>query len=196
MQTQCPQAAPPKLLKGSAEIKNFAGPLSDAAKNVILESKLPVNLLAQTFYGYGIYDRSELVPFFLGARGSRWSCQVSNERLDLLMALQARVASSGHGILKLFLGLTSSLCMVKLHTQYILVYDLQERTRIRTIGSAKPQWLVCFWDPILQQRRKGQLSSGTVARFIRTMRTLNFPWARPLQTGVSHCFQHWVPLAP
>ena len=149
MQSQLPHAAakPPSLVQRYNRIQ--AGPFSEATKQAIRLSNLPIDITTLPFYGYGVYDRNNIVKFFLGDIGSRWHRNVAERNLASIAASQARFASMGNGLQKLLIDVTTELCKMRLPTQVILVHDFQEGSRILTIGSTVPRWIVyCIWDPI------------------------------------------------
>ena len=149
MQTQLPQVAakPPPLAQKYNRIQ--AGPFSEATKQAIRQSNLPIDIIDLPFYGYGIYDRKDVVKFFLGDIGSRWHRNVPKPNFANIAALQARFASSGDGLHKLLIDVTTELCKMRLLTQVIFIHDFQEGSKILAIGSTEPQWIAyCIWDPI------------------------------------------------
>ena len=90
-----------------------------------------------------------MVRFFLGDIGSRWHQNVPKPNFANIAALQARFASSGDGLHKLLIDVTTELCKMRLLTQVIFIHDFQEGSKILAIGSTEPQWIAyCIWDPI------------------------------------------------
>ena len=148
MQTQLPQMATKTLLLGQKYDRVQVGPFSEATKQAIRQSQLPIDISDLPFYGYGIHDRNEVVKFFLGVAGSRWHQNVAKDSIASISALQTRFATVGSGLQKLLVDVTTELCKMRFFTQVILVLDFQEGSKILTFGSTEPQWLTyCIWDP-------------------------------------------------